>query len=331
LTIILNSLRIILMRSPATLLRRHSLTSGTLLMTGCLALSGCSAASDDGSGADLRVAAAFYPLQYVAQRVAGDHADVENLTEPGGEPHDLELTIRQTAELARADLVVYEHGFQPAVDDAVTQNATAATLDAADVADLVPFGHDGHDDSSHTDSEGESHDEGDLDPHFWQDPLRLAAVGDAVAAELAEVDPDHESDYQANAAALRADLEGLDKAYADGLASCARDTIVVSHDAFGYLAKYDLKLEPIAGLSPDAEPTPADLGRLQSLIGKKGVTTVFAETLVSPKLAETLAHDLGIASAVLDPIEGLTDQTADQDYLSLMRSNLAALEKANGC
>ena len=107
--------------------------------------------------------------------------------------------------------------------------------------------------------------------------------------------------------------------------------MVVSHDAFGYLEKYGLEMEPIAGLSPDAEPTPADLGRLQRLITADGVTTVFSERLVSPRLAESLAGDLGITTAVLDPIEGLSSESADDDYLTLMRANLAALETANGC
>jgi zinc transport system substrate-binding protein len=283
-------------------------------------LGGCSALSDD-SGGGRRVAAAFYPLAYAAGRVAGDLAEVDNLTSPGNEPHDQELNFKEVAEVAKADLVVHESGLQPAVDDAVAQNATGAVLDAASVTRLEPFAHDGHDDSE----------ESGLDPHFWQDPLRLADLGDAIAEKLADVDPDHARAYRANAADLRTDLQRLDTEYADTLADCERDTIVVSHDAFGYLSKYGLELEPIAGLSPGAEPTPADLARLQKLITDKGITTVFSETLASPKMSQALADDLGITTAVLDPIEGLTDATADQDYLSIMRSNLAALQKANRC
>ena len=137
--------------------------------------------------------------------------------------------------------------------------------------------------------------------------------------------------YAANAAALRSDLESLDRSYDKGLANCDRSTVVVSHDAFGYLAKYGLDMEPIVGLSPGAEPTPADLARLQDLIRTDGITTVFSERLVSPRLSQSLATDMGITTAVLDPIEGLSDQTADDDYLSLMKQNLAALRKADGC
>lgn len=295
-----------------------------LLLPLALAAGGCAAFTDDSVGLDngVQVATAFYPLQYVADRVAGDRlghgVDVENLTAPGGEPHDLELTIRETADIAQADLVVYERGFQPAVDSAVDENAEGDVLDVSDAADLVPFREHGVDSSED-------------DPHFWQDPLRLADVGDAVADQLARVDPDHASAYAANAADLRADLERLDRQYAHGLAGCRRDTVVVSHEAFGYLERYGLHLETILGLSPDSEPTPADLSRLQDLIRERGITTVFSESLVSAKTADQLAHDAGVRTAVLDPIEGLTDRTAGDDYLSLMRANLAALEEANGC
>jgi zinc transport system substrate-binding protein len=309
----------------ATRFRAAALAS-TALLAGT-ALSGCGALSDDGdSGNGRRIVAAFYPLQYVAERVAGDHFEVDNLTQAGQEPHDLELKVRQTAELTDARLVVFEHGFQPAVDAAVEENAEGEVVDVADVVDLQPF-------AEHEDGEEEHGDEehGDLDPHFWQDPLLMADLGDEIAARLGDLDSDHAADFTANAAALRADLEQLDGEYTEGLGSCERDTIVVNHDAFGYLTRYGIHLEPISGLSPGAEPTPADLGDLQALIRRDHITTVFSETLVSPKTADTLASDLGIKADVLDPIEGLTDETKNEDYLSLMRSNLQKLSEANGC
>lgn len=299
-----------------------------------LTASGCSAFADDGTSG-VQVAAAFYPLQYVADRVAGGHADVENLTSPGKEPHDLEPTIKETAIIAQADVVVHERGLQPAIDDAVDQNAGGDVIDAAAVVGLEPFGFEGDHDEHADEHADDGHDhgavDGDLDPHFWLDPTRMATLGDAVADALSEVDPDHAADYAANAAALRTDLEALDADYTTGLASCTRHTLVVSHDAFGYLARYGVEVAPVAGLSPDAEPTPADLADLQQLITDDGITTVFGERLASPRLTETLADDMGVRTAVLDPLEGLTDQTSDDDYLSLMRQNLAAIEEANGC
>jgi zinc transport system substrate-binding protein len=283
-------------------------------LTGCAAFSKGTVTARDG----VQVAAAFYPLQWVSERVAGDDASVVDLTTPGMEPHDLELDVRRAAEVSRADLVVYEGGFQPAVDTAVHDIAAGRTLDVAKVVPLVPFRDHGVD-------------SGEPDPHFWQDPLLLARVGAAVARQLAAIDPTHAATYRANAAAVRAQLTSLDRAYRHGLSHCARHTVVVSHDAFGYLERYGVRMDAILGLSPTSEPTPADIARLQRVVREEGVTTVFSEDLAPRQLAEQLARDTGVRSAVLDPVEGLSDRTAGQTYLSLMRGNLTELEEANGC
>jgi zinc transport system substrate-binding protein len=323
---ILTMMRIILMRivlAPLALLLAVS--------SGCAAFSDDTAGDSGGSGDGLEVVAAFYPLQFVAQRVAGDHADVGSLTKPGSEPHDLELSLAQTAQVSTADLVVYEQGLQAAVDAAVEQADGVTTIEAGSVAGLEPSSHDGHDDADHDHGGEESSDLGDLDPHFWQDPLKLAKVADAVADALAKADPEDGDDFRANAAKLREELTALDQDYTAGLQGCVRDTIVVSHNAFGYLGRYGLYIEPISGLSPDAEPTPADLARLQQLIEEDGITTVFGERLVSQKAAQSLADDMSVSSKILDPIEGLSSETAEDDYLSLMRDNLTTLREANQC
>jgi len=272
-----------------------------------LLLAGCGDDASVGSGP--RIVASLYPLQYVAERVAGDHAQVVNLTKPGQEPHDTELSIKQTAELGDASVVFYEKGLASVVDEAVASADPEHVVDAAAFADL----------------------KGD-DPHFWLDPVRLSAIAEAFERELAEAEPDHADAFAANLAALQTDLAGLDEDLHDGLASCARTTVVVSHDAFEYLgARYGLDVVSINGLSPEAEPSPAHIRELHDLIKRDGITTVFNEELASAQMADALADDLGLQTAVLDPIEGLSDDTADEDYLSLMRNNLAALRKANDC
>jgi zinc transport system substrate-binding protein len=306
------------MRRPLTLLV-------ALAALATVSLSGCS--SDAGADDGVTVAAGFYPLEWVAERVGGTAIHVVGLTDPGVEPHDLEPTLARTRELAGADLVLIEHGLQPALDDAVEQNAQGTVLDVTDVVHLHPAEHV----EAEGAEEGEDHDHGEEDPHFWLDPTLLADVGDAVAADLADLDPDNASTYAANAAELRNELAGVDQEFSAGLADCERHVIVSSHDAFGYWVKYGIEVAPVAGLTPDAEPTPAGLARLQQLIRKEGITTVFNERLASPKLTESLANDLGLRTAVLDPIEGLTSDDSDEDYLSLMRENLAALQEANQC
>ena len=269
-------------------------------------LAGCGA-SDAGEADGTAVVASFYPLEYVAERVAGEHAEVTGLVAPGQEPHDLELSFEQTAAVAEADVVLFSRGLQPAVDDAVDQSASEHVVDGSQVTE-------------------------DGDPHFWLDPTRLGDVAERFAEAVTAADPGHEDAYAANLAALRRDLEALDADLERGLEACARDTVVVSHDAFGYLgARYGLDLRPINGLSPDAEASPAHLAELADLIESEGITTVFSETLASPELANSLAGDLGLETAVLDPVEGLGEETGDDDYLSLMRANLAALQKANDC
>jgi zinc transport system substrate-binding protein len=289
------------------------------LLTGCGAVSGAPADDDE-----RRAVAAFYPLAWVTEQVAGDQWAVTNLTAPGGEPHDLALTIEATAELADGDLVVYLSDFQPAVDDAIDANASGETLDAADVVDLLPL-----DDHDHAGEDGHAH--GEADPHFWQDPERMATLAQAVADRLSSLDEAGATAYQERAAGVIDELRALEREFSEGLSGCERDVVVVSHDAFGYLEQYGIHLAPIAGLSPDAEPTPAVLAELSELIETEGLTTVFSERLASPALADSLATDLGLRTDVLDPIEGLTDETAGEDYLSLMRQNLAALQEANGC
>lgn len=321
-------------------MRRLGVAAATLaVLAGLAGLAGCGGAG----AADDRptVVASFYPLAYVAERVAGGAAGVETLTAPGQEPHDLEITFKKTVDVAEADVVVYLSGFQPAVDDAVRQAAEdsdARVVDAAEAADLRPVGESDEDHAEHAEQTGEAdaHEHGDLDPHFWLDPIRLAEVGDAVAARLAEADPAHADEFVANADALRADLTGLDDEIRAGLASCAVDTLVVSHNAFAYFAdRYGLEVESINGLTPDAEPSPAHLGRLSKLIEREGVTTVFSERLATRELADVLASELGLRTAVLDPIEGPSDGApdgaTDDDYISLMRDNLRAVQEANDC
>lgn len=297
-------------------------------------LSGCGQdSSGDGADDRVRVAAGFYALEYVVERIGGDEVEVVSLTKPGQDPHDAELSVTQTAELAEADVVVHLSDFQPVVDDAVDQVVEGAVVDARDSGDLIATGgeHEHSDDHGHADEDGHTHD-GEPDPHFWLDPTRLAAVGADVADALAEADPEAAEVYRANLRDLEADLATLDDRFEQGLADCRTRVVVVSHDAFGYLAhRYELDVHAIAGLSPESEPSPAHLRELHDLIEAEGVTTVFSERLASAAMAETLSEDLGLRTAVLDPVEGLSDDTQDEDYLSLMRQNLSTLRAANGC
>jgi zinc transport system substrate-binding protein len=260
------------------------------------------------------VLAAFYPLVFVAEQIGGPEVSVTNLTTPGVEPHDLELTPRQVAAIADADLVIYLRGFQPAVDEAVEQNA-GRTLE---VGSVVPL----------TSAPGSGT---DRDPHFWLDPTKLAQLIDPVTEQLGAVDPAHVHTFTERANALRTKLAELDADYRSGLASCARTQIVTAHAAFGYLTeRYRLEQVPIAGVSADQEPAPDRIRQIQQLVQERGITTIFFERLLNADLAETIARDTGATTALLDPLEGITDP-ATNDYFTVMRANLAALRKALSC
>lgn len=288
------------------------------------------AGSTDGAGAE--VLASFYPLQYVAKRVGGGRVQVDSLTPPGAEPHDLELAPADVARLGEASVVVYLSGFQPAVDDAVAQTSPEHLVDAA--AHAGPAGTDDHadEDSAETDdhaAEDDDHEAG-ADPHLWLDPTLLAEVAADVADELAAADPDNVQEYEANAETLADELTALDEEFNAGLAQCEIRTVVVAHEAYGYLAEaYDFEQVGISGIDPDTEPSPARLAEIGDVVRAEGVTTIFTESLVNPKVAETLAGDLGVETAVLDPLEGLADDS--KDYQVVMRENLAALREALAC
>lgn len=317
------------MRTASALPLALSLTAA--LLAGCAT---DDAAGDGGDGGDrLDVLVGLYPYEFVAQRVGGDDVRVENLTPPGAEPHDLELTPQQVAAVGEADLLVHSPGFQPALDEAVAQQEPGALLDVLGLVEVREVGDDEHGDDEHSDGAEhgeEGHDDhGGEDPHVWLDPERLATIADAVADELAGLAPDRADAFRDRAAGLRTELEQLDGELEEGLAQCARRDVVTSHDAFGYLTEeHGLEQVPVTGLSPEEEPSPRRLAEVAATARERGVTTVFFEETVSPRVAEQLAREVGARAEVLSPLEAPPE---DGDYLSAMRANLAALQEALDC
>lgn len=300
------------MRNPLVLLAAAPLA---------VVLSACGATAG-GDGSKPRLVASFYPFAYVAQQVGGSFVEVSTLTSPGVEPHDLELKPRQVGSVQDADLVVYQKGFQPAVDAAVGQAGRSAD-DTVDVASLVTL-------KAATPAAGQS--PGQPDPHTWLDPNTMIGLAKAVSVQLSRLDPAHRASYADNADKLISALRGLDHAFTSGLATCRTRTVVTSHAAFQYLAdRYDLDQVPIAGIDPSNEPSPSQLRDIITLVRAKQITTIFTEELVSPAVARTIASEAGVSTATLDPIEGLSATTKGETYLTLMRHNLDSLRKANTC
>jgi len=303
------------------------------------------------------VVAAFYPLVFVAEQVGGEHVTVRDLTPPGADSHDLELSPRDVVMLQEADLIVYLAGFAAALDQAIQPLASEQVFDVASSARLNheeghdeeghdeeghdEEGHDeeGHDEEGHDeeghDEEGhdeEHHEHGGIDPHFWLDPMRLADVADATAVRFAELDPDNAESFQQNAASLRVQLEDLDDDFQQGLADCARVDLVTAHRSFGYLAnRYGLNQVGIAGLSPDQEPSAGRLAVVADFVQDNQVGVIYYESLVDPGVAQAVANETGAATDVLDPLETLSETADGDDYFQVMRSNLAALRSGLEC
>jgi len=273
-----------------------------LVLLGALATGAACGGDGEGAGGSVRVVAGFYPLAFAAAEIGGSGVEVENVTPPGAEPHDLELSLQDVQRIQSADVVLYlGNGFQPTVEDAA--RGSARPVDLLEGLELREGG----------------------DPHVWLYPLRYAQIAERLGRILEAGDA---------AAAFAARLEELDRELRDGLADCERRTIVTSHEAFGYLAeRYGLAQVGVTGLEPEAEPAPQDLERIVDVVRETGATTVFVETLVSPELAETVAREAGAAVATLDPLEGLSDSDleAGEDYFSVMHENLAVLREALGC
>ncbi len=306
-------------------MKRFSLVLAVLL-AGCLPPS-------DSSSDTLSAAATFYPVAFLASNIGGNRVTVTQVTPDGVEPHDYEPSPSAIAGLYDSSLVV---GMGGGVDawleriDADLEASGVARVHLLDYADPLPVeDHEEEEEGDHAE-----HDHGDLDPHVWLDPNRMRAMAAGLRDVVMELDPAGKNDYQLWESGFSTALRTLDADFREGLQICEKRDIVVGHDAFSYLGRaYGITIHTIAGLSPEEEPSPARLAELTKIIREKDIDVVFFESLASPALADTLARETGVTTAVLTPIEGLTkeEQHAGEDYFSLMRKNLRALRSALHC
>lgn len=333
------------------------------LTVAAFALSGCAQSPDKAAeptssaptSNQVKVVASFYPLVYLTKQIGGNHVAITNLT-PSGEAHDAELSASQIDDVAHANVVIYEKDFQPSVDDAVAKTKPKNVVDVAEHVDLVPMekhessvdetaGHDheaeGHDHEAESheaeghDHEGEGHDHaehnhGSKDPHFWLNPALYAEAITPIVDALSKADSAHAADYKANAEKLRASLKELDGKYKKALTNCKVPTVVVAHEAYGYMAdRYGFTQVGVTGINPEQETSAKRLEAVAKVAKDNKVTTLFSESALNAKDAKTLAEQLGITTKVLDPLETQTNK--DKDYMAVMDSNLANLAEAMQC
>ena len=347
-------------------LRRIAAFGATLIlaagMSACSALksesSSASSAHTIAPGKTLTVSTSFYPIAYLAEAIGGPLVKVSTVTPPNVEPHDFELSGKETAELGKADLIAYVPGFQPSLDKAVKEVGSGPTVvdlskpanlvhhegveeehehgeeatdgasaSAAATAQASEAEHDEHGHDEHAEG-GEGHD-GDLDPHFWLDPDRMIKVAEALETSFAKIDPANANDYKAGLDKLKTALTGVDNQYKQGLTTCQHKTFITSHAAFGYMAeRYGLTQASISGIDPETEPSPAEMANIKSVVEKTGVKTIFTEELVSDAPAKAIAAETDAKTSVLSPLESKPERG---DYTDAMTSNLERLRSAMEC
>ena len=308
-------------------MRIRSVSCGAMLLLVSALLAGCG--NDTPASNRLQVAASFYPIEYLARSVGGDLAEVYNPVPPGAEPHDLELTPRTIERIQNSKVFLYlGHGFQPSIDRALDTITGPATI-SKDVSEGVNMLAAVASESGGTPAEGTA-----VDPHIWLDPVRAETMVRNIEQALLQADPSNKATYNSNAEKLRSDLSALDTEFEQGLANCTRTELVTSHAAFAYIAdRYGLKQVPVSGISPESEPSPAQLKAIITFAKAHDVKYIFFETLLDPKVAELIASEVGAHTLVLNPIEGLTadQQKEGSDYFTIMRQNLANLKLALDC
>lgn len=277
---------------------------------------------NEGSSKKLQVVGSYYPLYDFAKQVGGDFIRATNVTPAGAEPHDYEPSAKQLAEAQQAQVFIYNGGhMEPWVVNFLHDYHHVAVKSSRGIG-LIEV------------ADEESSSEQVQDPHFWLDPILAQQIVKNIRDGLSQADPAHKADYSKNASTYIAQLKQLDQDFRDGLTQCQTQTIITSHQAFSYVDKrYNLDVRAISGISPEEEPNPAKLADLSKLVADKGIKYVFFESLVSPRLADTIANGTGAQTLVFDPIEGLSDadQKQGKNYISVQHENIKNLRTALAC
>lgn len=269
---------------------------------------------------NLQVSASFYPLYFFSSQIGGVRADVHNITPAGSEPHDYDPTTRDIADIEKGNMLVLNGGVE-AWGNKIKNNLTGTNVKVVVAGEGLL--------SKQLRSEGMA-----KDPHVWLDPELAKKEAGKITQGYIAIDPSNANFYKENQTVLDRKLDQLDSEYKAGLVNCQNRDIITSHAAFAYLAqRYGLRQIAISGLSPDEEPSGQKLAEVADFAKKNNVKYIFFESLVSPKLSETIANEIGAKTLVLDPIEGISDDNIrrGENYFTIMRANLKNLQEALVC
>ena len=324
-----------------TVSRRSALVASAFGVSAILA--GCKpeaqkqeGASDNKDQKKLSIVASFYPMYDFAKRIAGDHAEVTCLVPAGTEPHDWEPSSKDMKTIQEADFLIYngagmEHWVKDVLDGLGSCTKLTAVETSKDVKLLELEEDDDHDHEEKKDDHDHDHDHGGTDPHVWLSPLNAKIQMKNIKDALVKADPTNKDYYEKNFEVYSQKIDDLDVKFSTSLKDTKSKNIVVSHEAFAYLCKaYGINQVGIEGLSPDSEPDAARMAEVTKFAKENKIKYIFFEELVSPKVSEAIAKEVGAKTAVLNPLEGLSDDQlkAGEDYFSVMESNLKVLLEA---
>lgn len=306
------------------------IASIAMLMAGC-------SQSEDGEKSDindkLRVYTSIYPINYIVTEIGGDSVSVENVVPLGTDPHDFEPSMKTVAKIGQSDLFIYNGaGLESWGDRIASEMEPEKAIEAAKYVKLIDM-EDDHKDYEHGEGDhdgDDDHDHGDKDPHIWLSLKNMDIIAKEVEKKLVELDPENRDQYRENYESLSEKLLSLDRRYREELKDRTSSTILVSHSAFGYLAKeYDIEQISVTGVSPNAEPSPRTLSNLIDIAAERELKYIYFETLASPKSVEMLSKEANLEPLVLNTVEGLTEENIENrdDYITIMEENLKNLKK----
>lgn len=303
-------------------------------------LSACTNGAVNNDSEKMKVAATIYPLAFFAEQIGGDLLEVTTIVPQGLEPHDYEPAPNDLKALYDADLVVYNGAaLEPWIEDMEFElmQENVELFEASSYVELIPLEEESEE-SFHFIPRANAHETGEehteWDPHVWLDPLRSKQIVQALAANLASIDPENAETYINNAKVVMGDLDKIDSSFSTTLQTCTGRDFVTSHAAFAYLAdRYGLTMIPITGINPHSEPSIKELGEISNLVEAKGLSVIYTETLIDSSFAETITEETGATLMTLNPLEGLTadEVNAGENYFSILKKNFENLQVGLSC
>ncbi|WP_457743173.1 metal ABC transporter substrate-binding protein [Sulfurimonas sp.] len=265
-----------------------------------------------------------FALYDITKHIAGDSVNVLNILPFGVDPHSFEPTPKLMISIEKSSLIFYSGaGLEPWIANFDFKNHAVNISQYVKLRKLKHYEKEEH--HSHIN---------EVDPHYWLDFGNMKKASEVIKNKLTKLLPKNKALYQKNQKKYVAMLEELDKSYKSHLSQCKNDTVVVSHNALGYVAdKYNFKVESLTGLSPEAEPSAQDINRIFKDIKDDGLDTIFFENFVNDRVIKSIAKDAKIKFDVFEPLGNITadEAKAGLTYEDIMKKNLKKLVEALKC